>query len=660
MIKKLSALLLLWSFAANAGLPPTTIQGQSDTSPKTKFGFQVPYSQFTDLGGIKALIETGNTNGLVNASFEHVAPATGWTAGLNVSSAVNTTSYVDGKQSLTLTASATISGAQLIWYQDWTPGSSLSGNNGEASLWVNTTASTLQVCPRVQGTTLVGQCVSVPGTGNWVKASTNFIFPTSGSVGVALYSTAGFLSGATIGSIDKGYVGLATNLSQVSQAQVFGTLKYASTSGCSWTVNSSTYTDFSANVSCATPTVTGNATVPGSKIPAIPFSVMPPGDYEFTINLNPRTVGADYMSCRLVDELGTQIEEWGFQNSNAGNYNQISQVTAKLSIATALSNKTYKLQCKGSGATDGITADSSLNAAFAPSLSFVVKYYPSQAQLAIKPDQTPASWSGYHTVSGGWTSSGTGIADLSAGTSPVLTPRTNRNFGTVSTAASNLPGIQVTFPRAGNYWICATGSVFQNTASGAPTIQLVDGSGTVITSPTLSTLASGAGAPFTVCGSYPASATLTTIKLKGADTAGTFTLNFTGVSSAIEWSIIELDAPMAAPYLTGSVTSNTSGQERSERAKLTLGANSCTIVGQSGSWISSAAGTAGANVCTITIASSTFSAAPMCTCSGADDNAAYCFVKATGASATSMTFVRNLDTGAASSGDINIHCQGPR
>lgn len=69
-MKKLIAALLLWSFSASAGLPPTTIQGQSDATPKTKFSFQTPYYQSTDLGGIKTLIETGSTNVLQDPGVE--------------------------------------------------------------------------------------------------------------------------------------------------------------------------------------------------------------------------------------------------------------------------------------------------------------------------------------------------------------------------------------------------------------------------------------------------------------------------------------------------------------------------------------------------------------------------------------------------------------
>ena len=72
MIKKLSAILLLWSFSAQAGsLPPATIKGQSDLGvAPTTFNLQVPGNQITRLGGVNALIETGNESILANPGAE--------------------------------------------------------------------------------------------------------------------------------------------------------------------------------------------------------------------------------------------------------------------------------------------------------------------------------------------------------------------------------------------------------------------------------------------------------------------------------------------------------------------------------------------------------------------------------------------------------------
>src|SRR5665213_2385038 len=112
MIKKIVSIVLFVTAGINpafAGLPPTSVQGQYDASAQTKFNFQVPYNQKTDLGGIKALFETGNHNLLTSPSFENTAYSTAW-AITTISGAVETTVIADGKRSATLTYSSQTGG----------------------------------------------------------------------------------------------------------------------------------------------------------------------------------------------------------------------------------------------------------------------------------------------------------------------------------------------------------------------------------------------------------------------------------------------------------------------------------------------------------------------------------------------------------------------
>lgn len=69
----------LLSTQSFAGLPPTSVRGQSDSSDKVKFNIQAPNNQMTDLGGIKTLVETGNDNLLKNPGFEASTVDSGWT-----------------------------------------------------------------------------------------------------------------------------------------------------------------------------------------------------------------------------------------------------------------------------------------------------------------------------------------------------------------------------------------------------------------------------------------------------------------------------------------------------------------------------------------------------------------------------------------------------
>lgn len=91
MIKKIASLLLLFSFTAQAGLPPTTIKGQSDASPVTTFNLQVPGSGITRLGGPNALIETGYKNYIQDPGAENPNGPTVWATYANTAQATPVT-----------------------------------------------------------------------------------------------------------------------------------------------------------------------------------------------------------------------------------------------------------------------------------------------------------------------------------------------------------------------------------------------------------------------------------------------------------------------------------------------------------------------------------------------------------------------------------------
>lgn len=80
------------------------------------------------------------------------------------------------------------------------------------------------------------------------------------------------------------YVGLATNLANVSQAEEAGKYTITGSANCSWTTNSSTFANFSADSDCNTATVTGAATTSAGKIPGATFSNLKPGKYMFVFS----------------------------------------------------------------------------------------------------------------------------------------------------------------------------------------------------------------------------------------------------------------------------------------------------------------------------------------------------------------------------------------
>jgi hypothetical protein len=134
-------------------------------------------------------------------------------------------------------------------------------------------------------------------------------------------------------------------------------------------------------------------------------------------------------------------------------------------------------------------------------------------------------------------------------------------------------------------------------------------------------------------------------------------------SRRITLTVNPVTASSPMPLLTGSVTSNSSGLERIERAYVNCDASS-VITSQSGSWISSI-GNISSNRCTVTIAAGIFSSAPTCTAQVADSsiNTVYS-TNLNVVSATSLTLgcvaQSGATTTACSAGDYNLLCIGPR
>lgn len=105
-MKYLKILLITWSLTAQAGLPPTTLSGQSASTKPTTFSTKVPYNQATKLNGTESLIETGNENMLINPSFEAITGAE-WVCIATACALTNTSSEISsGKAAIKIAPSA--------------------------------------------------------------------------------------------------------------------------------------------------------------------------------------------------------------------------------------------------------------------------------------------------------------------------------------------------------------------------------------------------------------------------------------------------------------------------------------------------------------------------------------------------------------------------
>lgn len=127
----------------------------------------------------------------------------------------------------------------------------------------------------------------------------------------------------------------------------------------------------------------------------------------------------------------------------------------------------------------------------------------------------------------------------------------------------------------------------------------------------------------------------------------------------MRWTVKPVTAASPMPLLVGSVTSNSSGLERIERADLNCDAGSA-ITSQSGSWVSSIGNVSG-GACAVTLAAGMFSAAPSCVVSGQQTGSTPLIINASIASSTSVTIDCATDAAAACTGyDVSLICAGPR
>lgn len=142
--------------------------------------------------------------------------------------------------------------------------------------------------------------------------------------------------------------GMETPLVAGMGAQWIGNIDYGYASNCDWNSTSSSFTDFSADTDCNTPTVTGSVTAPGTKIPAV---IVPVDDteahYIFVVSGYTRTGGGtDACAIRATD--GTDHSKQVFADAGATPDYQ-REFRIKFS---SKGSKTVKLQMKSESGAD--------------------------------------------------------------------------------------------------------------------------------------------------------------------------------------------------------------------------------------------------------------------------------------------------------------------
>lgn len=547
----------------------------------------------------------------------------------------------------------------------------MQGRNGVVSCAIQCNSGTCTHTLGVyDGTSDVGpQNTITSSTTSFPRTSVNFVFPSSGSIQLQLKSVS---SNEPLILFDDCVVGLAEgfNLQQVAQAGFYGSVSTAATTNCLWSNTGNaiqTFQTFGADTDCPSPTVSGYASAPSTKIPGITFSSLPPGRYLFyargifqggaTSQTNAvfrMTDGTNTLSGVVATNLGT---------TTSSNESGTGPLIADISYTTAQSNITFTMQ---SANFAGVSATQQINVNADP-FSISVYRFPTAEETVYRPETNSAVWSGYLAGSGGgWSTTSASYADPSvATTSTTLTELYNTNFGSVTAEATKLPGITFTPQRTGRYMVCASGTS-ANASTANKYARLVDGSGNIIHAGYLhdqSIAGSADYGGFSLCGVLnTTSVASTTVKIQLATSAGTVSIKQDSLAP-ISWNIFPVTGNNPVPVLVGSVTSGSTGAIRVEGASLAApSAGSCAVTEVGGSdWINGNCTSGATGVCTCTLNSGIFSSAPKCQISIenlAAGNSRDEQITSTSTS-TIVTFTATTG-GTAVNNDVFIMCMGAR
>lgn len=605
----------------------------------------------------KAVIFSRNI--LVNPGFE--SGKAGWTASggtfstTTSSAAVGTTMGTWDSNGASQTLTSTLTAIPPGWY----------GQNGVLSCRIKcASGSCTHTIGAWDGTTLTSSQTITSTTSGYARTTSNFIFPSSGSIGIRLTSVA---SDEPSISIDSCMVaaGDQFNLSQVSQARLLGTIKYAGATNCAWVGSASaTFANFSADTDCSSPSVTGSVTAPGTKIPGGVFSSLPPGDLYIVATGafgKDSTTGTE-VDFRFSDGTNTSAKSV-LQTTTVTNRTPI--ITGRISYTTAQSNLTIQIQ----GASDATATPRIENGDSNKDLEISFYYFPSSSEQAYRADGMPAFAYATHGNDCSWSSTSTSFADPTDDATCTFTASsTNAKNLTLSSVGSVSPQITWTPDRARDYDVCAMVALSNGTTANSTGFSLTDGSNNALPGGYATSVDSSGNTmePKFACGKITAPSTsAVVVKARIAVNGGTGKFAAAGTGGlvsvsipTIQWSVKALDTLYGVPLLVGSVTSNSTGAERLERASV-ANSGTASISSQSGSWISSVSRTA-AGVVSHTLTASIFSSTPSCVCSvkTASHNR-ICQIESASTS-TIVTSTQVASSNTDTDAPVELICMGPR
>ncbi len=311
--------------------------------------------------------------------------------------------------------------------------------------------------------------ITFVGTTTWSRTSLNFVFPTSGTVALRIYSNAN----EPLAFFDSLFLGKAQgyNIANISQATHYGTAFHAATTNCTWSSTATSFTAVSADTDCPAPTLTGNVTAPATKVPG--FVVSAVGKYIVLMS------GARCETDNANGNTTIKISDGTISSNGVQFPLYVGDGAAQQCVGTFYFEKTtagastFNIYVDTSAGTFYIRGDDT--GLGGSGLRFEILKFPSNEETLYKPDElnwlVSAAISGtsgaYFDLGTSDISSVTGMTDadmtmtndtVATITAQIPCASTNESNSTTcnSYPANESNGISFVLPRAGKIEVCTT------------------------------------------------------------------------------------------------------------------------------------------------------------------------------------------------------------
>lgn len=666
-------------------------RGSGATNPRFRWNETTDRLQFTNDGVLFRDFGSGGGGGdagvnlLQNPGFEDGALSNWSSTGGTYAEVTSGANLLFGEKSVTFTASGS---GQFFESALVTIPEGLAGRNCQATIFYKggSTALRLEV--------LDGSSNEIVGRAFEAAATTSRPFGVTfpcGAAGSQYKLRVESTGSSAIVAVDRTTLGELVLVDTQSPQLVASAFK-AGTTNCTWSVTSTSYSDFPVDTDCPAITVdasggVGQVVTTDDDLPQIVINNLPAGTYRVLASFSGNYGAASTIGFRLSD--GTTGR--GEQTTQTDNTTTPAIMLSATFTYASTGNRTFRVQ--GRASTSAVSIG---NNASEQRLQFIVERIPDQ-QGAFRPDQVAWYVDGNIGTTGS-TNFALGTSSISTYTemtdgSMELTLRsgsiaaqiacsgTNPSTGTTCSAGSESNGIAFTVPSPGAVLACASfghqvlassGSVnayFQvvETPNNAQTI-LQEGGGRMQSYIENSVN----GHPVRVCGTFNfTSAGLKTLRVMYEQvTSGTIGTNQVNADEGaslgqrdIKWEVFPVTQAVPAPLLVNSVVSSHAGVARTEAA--CFGTTNCNticsaspcFVSQEGSWISSVT-RASAGVYTVNFVAGTFSSEPRCSLQNRTGNRRFYGVNSH--SASSISIAADDSAGTPADTAFSILCTGPR